>query len=338
MRIRWIRWIRWIIAAALLSSLVMPVAARDEVVVYSERKEHLIRPVFEAWTAETGIPVRYITDNAGALIERLAAEGNRTPADLLLTVDAGNLWHAGERGVLAPVESVTLNENIPVHLRDPDGRWFGLSLRARTIVYSTERVAPNELSSYEALAETRWQGRLCLRTSKKVYNQSLVAGMIAHDGVPATEQVVSGWVNNLAAGVFSSDTLLLKAIAAGQCDVGIVNTYYLARLLRDDPDFAVGLFWADQSGNGTHVNVSGAGLTANAPHRDHALALLEWLSGDEAQKLMAELNLEFPAKASVPVDPLVKAWGPFKSDPLNVAEYGRLQAEAVMLMDRVGYH
>ena len=330
--------IGWIIGLALLASQAMPVVAQAEVVVYSERKEHLIQPVFEAWTAETGIPVRYITDNAGALIERLVAEAERSPADLLITVDAGKLWYAGERGVLSPVDSATLNDNIPAHLRDPGHRWFGLSVRARTIVYSTERVSPDELSSYEALAKPDWQGRLCLRTAKKVYNQSLVAGMIAHDGVPATEQVVIGWVNNLAANVFSSDTLLLKAIAAGQCDVGIVNTYYLARLLRDNPEIAVGLFWADQAGNGTHVNVSGAGVTAHAPHADHALALLEWLSGDEAQKLFAELNLEYPAKTGVPEDPLVKAWGPFKPDPLNVAEYGRLQTQAVMLMDRAGYH
>lgn len=311
--------------------------AVEPVTVYSSRNEQLIKPLFERFTEETGIPVRYITDKEGPLMARLKAEGRNTRADMLMTVDAGNLWQATELGILAKTESEVLQRDIPEHLRDPQGRWFGLSVRARTIVYSTERVQPEQLSSYAALAEPEWQGKLCLRTSKKVYNQSLVAMMIAREGAKQAEEVVRGWVANLATQPFSDDTSLIKAIAAGQCDVGIVNTYYLGRLLRDDPQLPVGLFWADQTGAGTHVNVSGAGITQHAPNPTGALRLLEWLAEPEAQELFAGINLEFPANPDVPADPIVRAWGPFNSDVINVSEAGRLQAQAVMLMDRAGY-
>jgi iron(III) transport system substrate-binding protein len=230
-----------------------------------------------------------------------------------------------------------LSKSIPAALRDPDNRWFGLSVRARTIVYSTERVKPEDLSTYEALAEPRWRGKLCLRTSKKVYNQSLVAMLIAQHGEEQTEHIVKGWVENLATDVFSSDILLMEAIAAGQCDVGIVNTYYFGRLLRDKPSIPLKLFWADQDASGVHVNVSGAGITAHAPHRAQAQKFLEWLSKDESQSMFAGLNLEYPANAAVKPDPIVSAWGEFKANPINVAKAGELQANAVRLMDRAGY-
>lgn len=309
----------------------------DEIVVYSARNEQLIKPVFDRYTAETGVPIRFVTDDAGPLIERLAAEGANSFADILLTVDAGELWHAAERGLLQPVESDVLGANIPEAFRDPGNRWFGLSVRARTIVYSTERVKPEELSTYEALAEPRWKGKLCLRTSKKVYNQSLVAMLIAQHGEEATERVVRGWVENLATDVFANDTQLMEAIAAGQCDVGIVNTYYFGRLLRDKPEIPVKLFWADQDGSGVHVNVSGAGITTHAPHRAAAQKFLEWLSQPESQAMFAGLNLEYPANPNVESDPIVLAWGEFKSNPINLAKAGELQAAAVRLMDRAGY-
>lgn len=219
----------------------------EQLVVYSARNEQLIKPMFDRYTAETGMPVRFVTDDAGPLIERLAAEGANSPADILLTVDAGELWYAADRGLLQPVESATLDSNIPDSLRDPQDRWFGLSVRARTMVYSTERVKPEELSNYAALADERWKGKLCLRTSKKVYNQSLVAMLIAEYGEAQTESIVKGWVANLATEPFSNDTLLMEAIAAGQCDVGLVNTYYFGRLLREKPDLPIKLFWADQA-------------------------------------------------------------------------------------------
>jgi iron(III) transport system substrate-binding protein len=325
------------LGAASMAMLGLAAQAVEPVTVYSARNEQLIKPLFERFTAETGIPVRYITDKEGPLLARLKAEGKNTRADMLMTVDAGNLWQAAEQGVLARTSSAVLERDIPEHLRDPQGHWFGLSVRARTIVYSTERVRPDQLSTYAALADPQWKGKLCLRTSKKVYNQSLVAMMIARDGEKQTEDIVRGWVANLATQPFSDDTSLIKAIAAGQCDVGIVNTYYLGRMLKDTPDLPVGLFWADQKGAGTHVNVSGAGITKYAPNPAAATRLLEWLSEPEAQELFAGINLEFPANPDVPVDPLVAAWGPFKQDVINVSEAGRLQTQAVMLMDRAGY-
>jgi iron(III) transport system substrate-binding protein len=230
-----------------------------------------------------------------------------------------------------------LEANIPAHLQDPDNRWFGLSVRARTIVYSTERVDPAQLSTYEALAGPDFKGRLCLRTSKKVYNMSLVGTLIERLGAEQAEQVVQGWVGNLATDVFSSDSLLIQAIAAGQCDVGLVNTYYLGQELQKDANLPVGLFWANQDSSGVHVNVSGAGITANAKNPEGAQRLLEWLSTEEPQTMFSELNLEFPANPAVAAVPLVQGWGEFKQDSLNVEAAGRRQAEAVMLMDRAGY-
>lgn len=309
----------------------------SDLVVYSARNEQLIKPIFDRYTAESGQKIRFVTDDAGPLIERLNAEGANSQADILMTVDAGELWHAADRGLLKPIESAVLDANIPESLRDPQDRWFGFSIRARTIVYSTERVKPEELSDYAALGSARWKGKLCLRTSKKVYNQSLVAMLIAERGEAQAEEIVRGWVANLAAEPFSNDTLLMEAIAAGQCDVGLVNTYYFGRLLRDKPDLPVKLFWADQAGQGVHVNVSGAGVTAHAPRAEAAKKFLEWLSQPEAQSLFAGLNLEYPASPAVKADPMVLAWGEFKASPMNVAQAGELQASAVKLMDRVGY-
>jgi iron(III) transport system substrate-binding protein len=308
-----------------------------ELVVYSARNEQLIKPIFDRYTAETGQAIRFVTDDAGPLIERLAAEGENSPADILLTVDAGELWYAADRGLLQPIKSSVLEANIPAHLRAPEGQWFGLSVRARTIVYSTARVKPEELSGYAELAEPRWKGRLCLRTSKKVYNQSLVAMLMAEHGEQATESIVKGWVANLATDPFSNDTLLMGAIAAGQCDVGIVNTYYFGRLLRDEPETPLRLFWADQQSKGVHVNISGAGVTTHAPRKEEARKFLEWLSTSEAQEMFAGLNLEYPANPAVKTDPIVAAWGDFKSSDMNVAKAGELQSRAVQLMDRAGY-
>ena len=309
----------------------------SEVVVYSARKEHLIKPLFDAYTRETGVNISYLTDKAGPLMEKIRAEGKNTPADLLITVDAGNLWYAAKSGILQPVESNVLAKNVPDYLRDPGNRWFGLSVRARTIVYSNERVKPSELSSYEALAGPEWKGRLCLRTSKKVYNQSLVAMMIAEHGVKKSEAIVKGWVGNLAAKPFSNDTKVMQAIAAGQCDVGIVNTYYYGRLLKKDPETPLSLYWPDQKGNGVHVNVSGAGVIKYSKNREEALKLLAWLSSDKAQNLFADLNMEYPVNPGVEPHPDVAAWGDFKMNIINVSKAGELQAEAIKLMDRAKY-
>lgn len=325
------------VAVLLSSALAFPVLAADELVVYSARIEQLIKPMFDAYTKETGVGIRFITDKEGALLERLKAEGANTPADLLITVDAGNLWQATNEGLLQPVQSETLAKNVPAHLKDPQNRWFGLSVRARTIFYNTQKVKPAELSSYEALAEPKWKGRLCLRTSKKVYNQSLVAMMIAEHGEAKTEQIVKGWVANLATDPFPDDTKMLEAVAAGQCDAGMANTYYFGRLMEKKPNLPLGIFWANQQGSGVHVNVSGAGITKHAKHDKEAVKLLEWLSSEKAQNLFADANMEFPVNAKVKPDPVVAAWGSFKQNPINVAKAGELQAAAVKLMDRAGY-
>lgn len=308
-----------------------------EVVVYSARNEQLIKPLFDAYTQETGVAVKFVTDKEGPLLQRLKTEGKDTPADVLLTVDAGNLWQAANEDLLRPIQSATLTRNIPAHLRDPGNRWFGLSVRARTMVYNPTKLKPAALSSYEDLALPKWRGKLCLRTSKKVYNQSLVAMLIAEHGIAKTEGIVKGWVANLATDVFPDDTKLIQAVAAGQCEVGIVNTYYFGRLQQKQPTLSAALFWPNQSGAGVHVNVSGAGVTKAAKHPQEAQRLLEWLASEKAQSRIADENFEYPANPQVKWAPSVAAWGKFKQNQINVAKAGELQAEAVKLMDRAGY-
>ena len=322
----------------LVATLLAPALHAAELVVYTERKEPLVKPIFDRYTRETGTTVRILSDGAPVLIERLAAEGANTRADLFMSVDAGSLWQAAERGLLAPLSSPALDAAVPANLRDPQGRWFALSQRARTIVYSTERVKPAELSTYEDLAGPEWKGRLCLRSAKKVYNQSLVATMIERLGAARTEEVVRGWVANLATPPFADDTLLAQAVAAGQCDVGIVNTYYFGRLHKQQPGLKAKLFWPNQSDRGVHVNLSGAGVTQHAPHAEAAQKLLEWMTTEEAQGLFASLNQEFPANPKIAPSEEVAAWGSFKADSIPLEVAGKRQAEATMLMDRAGWN
>lgn len=323
---------------ALALALCAPAGA-DSLVVYSERKEPLLTPILDAWTAQTGVPVQLLTDQAQVLIERLAAEGERTRADVLITVDAGNLWLATERGVLAPLRSEALERAVPAPFRDPDGHWYAITERARVIVRATGRVPAGELSTYEDLADPKWRGRLCLRSSRKVYNQSLVAMLIDRHGEERAEQIVRGWVANLAAPPFADDTLVVNAIAAGQCDVGIVNTYYYGRLARDRADLPVAVFWPNQGDGetGVHVNVTGAGVVRHARQPELARRFIEWLLSESAQRQFADIDFEFPVRAGIAPNPAVAAWGAFRADQRNIAEAGRRQAQAVRLMDRAGY-
>ena len=232
----------------------------DDVVVYSARNEQLIKPLFDAYTKETGVQVKFVTDKEGPLMARLKAEGKNTPADLFMTVDAGNLWQAAQEQLLKPVNSKLLDANIPSHLRDPGNEWFGLSVRARTLVYNSNRVKAGELTTYEDLANPKWKGRLCLRTAKKVYNQSLVGMMMTEHGEEKTEQIVKGWVANLATDPFPDDTKAMEAVAAGLCDVTVVNTYYFGRLMEKKPNLPLAIFWPNQTlknkAAGVHVTVS----------------------------------------------------------------------------------
>ncbi len=314
------------------------IQAPEPLVVYSSRAEQLIKPVFERYTAETGVPIVYTTDSEQPLIQRLKAEGESTKASLLITVDAGNLWYAANEGVLAAVDSAELRASIPEHLRDASDRWFGLSVRARTIVYDPSRVNEPALVGYADLADPKWKGRLCLRTSKKVYNQALVAMLIAQYGAERTEEIVTGWVENLATDVFSNDTQLMEAIVDGRCELGIVNTYYYGRLQRDNSQsLPLRLFWPSAETGGVHVNVAGAGVTRHAPQREAAVRFLTWLAGKDAQAMFADVNLEYAANPSVPSDPAVASWGEFQQSTMPLTKAGELQAEAVRLMDRAGY-
>jgi iron(III) transport system substrate-binding protein len=308
----------------------------EEVVVYSARIESLIKPMFDAFTARTGIQVKYFNAGERELFERLQSEGANTPADVFMTVDVGNLWIAEHAGLLQGFSSEVIDKNIPSHLRAKDNEWVGLSVRARPIMYSTERVKPSELSSYETLGDPKWQGKLCLRTSKKVYTQSLVAAMMKTLGEEHTEGIVRRWMTNQPR-IFDSDSKLLEAIAAGQCDVGITNTYYLAHLVAKHPQFPVTVFWPNQADRGVHINISGAGVTKHAKHRDHAIKLIEFLSSTDAQNLYADANYEYPANPGVKASTIITAWGDFKADTVDVAAAGELQAAAVKLLDRVGY-
>ena len=315
--------------------------AYDTVTVYSSRNEQLIQPLLDQFTATTGTPVELITDKEGPLMERMKAEGTNSPADMFLTVDAGNLWQAGEQGLLQPLGSSLVNNNVPAKYRSADDLWTGLSLRARTIFYDPNDVSPSDLSTYADLADPKWKGKLCLRTSKKVYNQSLVSSMIEHYGAEKTEEIVKGWVANLAAPVFSNDTKMLEAIASGQCDVGIANSYYYGRILEENPDFSVKIFWANQGegaeATGTHVNVSGAGIVKTSDNVAGARQLIEWLSSEQAQEEYASGDKEYPVKEGVDESVMLRSWGPFKQDDINVTVFGQRQAEATQLMDRAGY-
>ncbi|MGP5210307.1 extracellular solute-binding protein [Psychrobacter alimentarius] len=307
------------------------------VTIYSSRNEQLIKPLLDRYTEKTGVKVELVTDSIGPLLARLKAEGQNTPADMLLTVDAGNLWQASQEGLLQPVASDILEANVPAKYRDPKGQWTGLSLRARTIFYDPSKVKADQLSTYADLADPKWKGKLCLRSSKKVYNQSLVASMIDHLGPEKTETIIRGWVDNLATDIFSDDTALLEAIAAGQCEVGIANSYYYGRLLDEKPDFPVKLFWANQGTTGTHTNISGAGVVASSDNPDDALKLIEWLSSDEAQGIYASSDKEFPVKEGVDESEMLRSWGQFKKDDINVQKFGELQTQAIQIMDKAGY-
>ena len=310
-------------------------AQAPEVVVYSAR-HYGQEAAFEAFTRKTGVGVKLLTGQTGELFERLKAEAERTPADVLVTVDAGNLWNAARAGLLAKVDSPELLANIPAHLRDPEQRWFGLTVRARTIMYNTTKVTPAELSTYEALGDPKWKGRMCLRTSSYIYNQSMLATLIKRHGEPRAEEIVRGWVANRPV-LINGDTKILEAIAAGQCDVGLTNHYYLARILAKTPGFPVAPFWANQATTGTHINISGAGVTAHGKNRANAIRFVEFLSSPEAQQMFADLSFEYPANPQAAVNPIVTRWGKFKQDEINVAAAGELQAAAVKLADRAGY-
>lgn len=320
--------------AALLVGGCTAARGDDQVVrVYSARHYDL-EPAFEAFAQETGVSVEFLYGGDAELRERIAAEGEDTLADVYMTVDAGNLHLAAEQGVFQPIESPILDEAVPENLRHPADLWFGLSQRARTIVYDPQSVDPARLSTYEALADPRWQGRLCLRRSVDTYTQSLAASLIAAHGENGARQILEGWVAN--ARIYNNDVEILENIASGDCEVGITNHYYLARLLAEDRDFPVELAWANQDGRGVHVNLSGAGVTRHADDPQLARRLLEWLATDGQPEFVGD-NYEYPVNPSAEADPLLDRFGPFERDPIHADELGSYNDEAVRLLTEVGY-
>ena len=329
--------------ALIISAIAIPAHAA-EVNVYSARKEYLIKPLLDQFSAETGIQTNLITASADKLLTRMTNEGVNSPADLFITVDAGRLYRAVKAEVLQPLPNSKMLMSVPSHLKDKQGFWVGLSLRARVIFYAKDRVDVGELSSYEDLADPKWRNRICIRGSNNIYNQSLVASMIVANGVAAAEDWSKALVKNFARPPKGGDRDQLKAAAAGQCDLAIANTYYYGTMLDNPKDPAqqdaakkMGLFWPNQQDRGAHVNVSGAGIARYSKNRENAIKLLEFLLSPAAQSWYASANYEYPVNKAATVDGLISSWGEFASDAVNLSRLGELNTEAVKVMDRAGW-
>jgi iron(III) transport system substrate-binding protein len=331
------RWVLGVGIAAVVAVVLGSCASGDDdtLRIYSGR-HYGLEGAFEQFSEETGIDVEFQFGNDAELREKLVAEGEDTPADVYITVDAGNLVRGTEQGIFQPLDSAVLDEAIPEYLRDPEGHWYGLSERVRSIVYNPDEVDPSELSTYADLADPEWDGRLCLRNSSGGYQQSLVAQLIADEGYDEALRIVEGWLAN--AEIMENDVMILDSVAEGRCDVGIANHYYLARKYAEDPDFGVRMFWADQDGNGVHVNTSGGGITAHANNPEEARELLEWLATDGQEAFLAGQH-ELPANPDVEPDEVVREHFEldFVRNPMPVWEYGALNAQAVELMNEAGY-
>ncbi|GAA4116004.1 Fe(3+) ABC transporter substrate-binding protein [Knoellia locipacati] len=305
--------------------------------IYSARHYDL-EGAFKEFTDETGVTVEFISGSDAELLQRIKAEGKDGEADVFMTVDAGNLWNAAEQGVLRPVDSAALTQAVPEDLRDSGNQWFGLAMRARTTMYNPDKVKPADFDptdTYAGLADPKWKGRLCMRDATSAYTQSLVASLIGLEGREQTLATVKGWVAN-GVDIKSNDVELLKAIDAGTCDVGITNHYYLARELKKKPDMKVKPFWASQSGAGTHVNISGAGVVKTSNNPAKAQQLIEWLA-TKGQSSFVDGNHEYPVNPSVKPEPLIADFGEFKRMPISAEAYGSENAEAVKLLSEAGY-
>jgi iron(III) transport system substrate-binding protein len=332
-------------AALALLTLPLAAAAQEKVLnLYTARHYQTDEALYANFTRQTGIKINRIEGQEDPLLERIRNEGANSPADVFITVDIGRLWRAQQAGVFAPVKSKVLESRIPANYRDPNGEWFGFSARGRVIAYNKTAVKAGDIASYEDLADPRWKGKVCTRSSGHVYNLSLVSSLIVHDGEARTEQWARGVAANLARVPKGGDTDQLKAVAAGECDVAIANTYYIARLLKSTKpeDKAVadklGVLWPNQSSQGVHMNVSGGGMLKHAPNKEAAVKFLEYLASDEAQRYFADGNNEWPVVQGVKVsNPALEALGTFKSDTINVAELGKYQPQAQKLVDRAGF-
>ncbi|MDW3688017.1 Fe(3+) ABC transporter substrate-binding protein [Cupriavidus sp. CV2] len=333
--------------AAALAVLALPLAASAQEKVlnlYTARHYQTDEALYANFTKQTGIKINRIEGQEDPLLERIKSEGANSPADVFITVDIGRLWRAQQAGVFAPLKSSVLESRIPANYRDPNGDWFGFSARARVIAYNKATVKPGDIKTYEDLADPKWKGKLCIRSSGHVYNLSLMSSLIAHDGEAKTEQWTRGVVANLARAPKGGDTDQLKAVAAGECEIAVANTYYIARILKSTKpeDKAVaeklGVLWPNQASQGVHMNISGGGMLKHAPNKESARAFLEYLASDEAQRYFADGNNEWPVVESVKIsNPALEALGSFKADKINVAELGKHQPQAQKLADKAGY-
>ncbi len=330
---------RSILLATLASATALPALA--EVNIYSYRQPELIQPLLEGFTESTGIETNVAFLNQG-LVERLKAEGERSPADIILTVDISRLSTAEEEGVTQAVESQTMADNIPQSLRDPEGHWFGVTTRGRIVYASKERVGEDEVTTYEDLADPKWEGRICTRSGTHVYTLGLVAAMIEHNGEEATREWLEGVKSNLARSPQGNDRAQVRAIWAGECDISLGNTYYMGAMLADPEQEE----WANsvrvefptfEDGNGTHVNISGVAMTANAPHREDALAFMEYLSSPEAQEIYADVVNEYPANPEIAPSELVASWGDIEPDTTDLGAIADHRADALRLVEEVNF-
>ncbi|MGO2581307.1 MAG: Fe(3+) ABC transporter substrate-binding protein [Halomonas sp.] len=331
------------VAAIMAGSAFASSALADAVNIYSARHYDSDEILYKAFTDETGIDVNVLEGDSDQLMERMQREGIASPADVMLTVDAGRLWRAEEDGLFQSVDSDVLNERIPASMRDPEGLWFGFSQRARVILYNRENFDPSQLESYEDLADPQFAGQVCIRSSNNIYNQSLLASMIEHHGEEGAQEWAQGVVNNMARTPEGGDTDQILGVASGECTLAVANHYYYVRLLHSDDEAErdaarkVGVIFPNQNDRGTHINVGGAGLVANAQNPENGIRFLEFLASDTAQEVLAERNYEFPVVAGVKKDPVLESWGDFKKDDLNMSVLGENNPEAIRIFDRVGW-
>lgn len=326
-----------------IATTLSPLVMAQQVNLYSARKEALIKPLLDKFTQQTGISVNLVTGNADNLITRLKSEGKYSPADLLLTTDVGRLYRAKEQGLTQIISVSEAIEKLPSNFRDEQGHWLGLSLRARPLMASVDRVDTQTITNLEDLTRPEWKGRVCIRSSNNIYNQSMVASLIAQLGESAAQELVNGLVNNFARPPQGGDRDQIKAVAAGLCDVAIANTYYLAGMLSDKDETTqeqakkVKVIWPNQADRGVHINISGIALTKNAPNKDAAIKLIDFLLSDESQLWYATTNHEYPVLADIAWSKLLQSFGTFKTEQIPLSKLGELNAEAVQIMDRAGW-
>ena len=330
-------------ATAALTSATWAKAADTEVNLYSYRQPFLIKPLLDAFTKDTGIKVNVVFAKKG-MLEKIKAAGDNSPADAVLTVDIGRLYALKEAGVLQSIKSDALNKNIPAHFRDPEGMWFGLTARGRVLLLSKDRIKPGSIKSYEDLTKPEFKGKICTRSGKHPYNVALIASMIAHHGEEGAQKWLEGVKANLARKPQGNDRAQAKAIFEGVCDIALSNNYYMGKMMTNEkkPEqkkwaAAVNLTYMNQDGRGNHMNISGAAVTKSAKHKDAAVKLVEFLSSDEAQRIYAEDNHEYPVKPGVPYSKLVQSWGDFKADTLSLEKIAKLRPAASRLVDKVGF-